>query len=128
MTTRALPQQRIRAERLFLTGIAAVMVLATFVGFAPTYYLGAAFHARPVTPLTHVHGLVFSAWMIFYLAQNGLVFVDRRDLHRWLGNAGAGLAVLVVGVWLAIDSGHNGHARPGRDQPTFLINPLVKIA
>ena len=130
MVTRTLPRQRIRTERLFFTGMAVAMALIAFIGFIPTYYFASAFHAPPLVPLAHLHGMVFSGWMILYLVQNGLVFADRRDLHRWLGSAGAGLAlvVLVLGVWIAIDSGHHGRGTPGRDQPTFLINPLVNIA
>ena len=130
MATRSLPRHRIRAERVFFTGMAVTMALIALIGFAPTYYFASAFHAPPLVPLAHLHGMVFSGWMILYLVQNGLVFADRRDLHRWLGSAGAGLAlvVLVLGVWIAIDSGHNGRGTPGRDQPTFLINPLVNIA
>ena len=129
MVTRTLPRQRIRTERLFFTGMAVAMALIAFIGFIPTYYFASAFHAPPLVPLAHLHGMVFSAWMLLYLMQNGLVLADRRELHRWLGTAGAGLAlvVFVLGVWIAIDSGHNGRGTPGRDQPVFLINPLVNI-
>ena len=44
MATRALPHQRIDVERRFFTGMAITMALVTFIGFAPTYYLGAAFN------------------------------------------------------------------------------------
>jgi len=129
MATTAQMARRIDAERRFFTGIAIVMALITLVGFTPTYYFASAFHAKPLVPLTHAHGIVFSAWMLLYLAQNALVYAGRRDLHRWLGTAGAGLAVLVfvLGVWVAIDSGHFNRGTPGRDQPTFLVFPLVNI-
>ena len=129
MATAALHAQRVSAERTFFSGMAIAMVLLTFVGFAPTYYFASAFHAKPLVPITHAHGIVFSAWMLLYLVQNALVYVGRRDLHRWLGTAGAGLAVLVfvLGVWVAIDSGHFNRVAPGRDQPTFLVFPLVNI-
>jgi len=129
MATRTVPRRRVRSERLFFTGMAVTMASIAFIGFIPTYYFASAFNAPPLVPLAHLHGVVLSAWMVLYLVQNGLVFADRRDLHRWLGSVGAGLAIVVfvVGVWLAIDSGHNMRGPPGRDQPTFLINPLVNI-
>jgi hypothetical protein len=34
-----------------------------FAGFAPTYYLRPYFHPEPLSPLLHVHGLVFTAWI-----------------------------------------------------------------
>lgn len=130
MAIRALPQQRLRSERIFFTGVAVAMAAATFIGFAPTYYLASTFDAPPLVPLAHLHGVVFTAWIGLYLVQNGLVFAGRRDLHRWLGSAGAVLAIVVfvVGIWIAIDSGHNGRGTPGRDQPTFLMFPLANIA
>lgn len=129
MATQALRAQRIDTERRFFTGMALAMGLVTFIGFAPTYYLGAALNAKPLAPVTHAHGIVFSAWMLLYVAQNGLVYAGRRDLHRMIGTAGAGLAILVyvLGVWVAIDSGHFGRGAPGRDQPTFLAYPLTNI-
>jgi len=129
MATRALRGQQIDAERRFFTGMAIAMVLVTFIGFAPTYYLGTAFNAKPLAVVTHAHGIVFTAWMLLYLSQSALVFAGRRDIHRAMGTAGAGLALLVyvLGVWVSIDSGHFGRGAPGRDQPTFLAYPLTNI-
>ena len=39
MATAAAPRARWRTERIFFTGIALAMLVATFIGFAPTYYL-----------------------------------------------------------------------------------------
>jgi hypothetical protein len=36
MATIAAPQRRLQSERRFFTGVAAVMVAVTFIGFAPT--------------------------------------------------------------------------------------------
>jgi hypothetical protein len=77
------------------------MVLTVFLGFAPTYYLKGWFGGPPLTPLVHFHGLVFTCWILLYFAQTVLIARHRIGLHRRLGMAGAGLAVLLVVVGLA---------------------------
>jgi hypothetical protein len=55
-----------------------------------------AFGGAPLTPLVHLHGLVFTGWIVLYFAQTVLIARHRTALHRRLGVAGAGLAVLLV--------------------------------
>ena len=38
-------------EHRFFSGIALVIALVVFIGFAPTYYLKSAFGSRELTPL-----------------------------------------------------------------------------
>jgi hypothetical protein len=90
-----------RTDRLFHTGLAIASALTVFVGFAPTYYLRGRFGGAPLTPLVRLHGLVFTCWVLLYFAQAVLIARHRSGLHRRLGVAGAGLAVLLVPVGLA---------------------------
>lgn len=63
------------------------------------------FHAAPAKPfLLWIHGAVFSGWMIFFIAQSGLVRVRKVSWHRLLGWFGAGLAtvMVVLGTVIAI--------------------------
>jgi len=69
-------------DHRFFTGMAIAMLLTVFVGFAPTYYLGAAFGAGQLPTLLHVHGAVATAWMLLFLTQATLVSAGRTDLHR----------------------------------------------
>jgi hypothetical protein len=92
----------------FYVGSAAVLLLVVLVGFAPTFYLRAAF-AGPewswrggVPELSwrvFVHGLIFTSWFLVFALQAALVAGNRTALHRALGWAGAaiGLAVVVSG-------------------------------
>jgi uncharacterized membrane protein YozB (DUF420 family) len=117
-------------DRRFFTGMAIAMIVTVFVGFAPTYYLGAAFGARPLTTLVHVHGAVATAWMLLFLTQAALVAAGRTDLHRRLGVAGAVLAVLllVVGYLTAIEGARRGVTPPGGPPPlAFLAVPLFTL-
>ncbi len=125
MATIAAPQWRLQSERRFFTGMAIVMVAVTFVGFAPTYYLG----GRPLSALVHLHGAVFSAWMLFLVLQTSLIARRRPDIHRMTGMAGAVLAaaMFVLGIVVALESARAGHGPPGRDPATFLLFPFTSI-
>lgn len=117
------------SERRFFTGMALALLAATFIGFAPTYYLSGYFDAPALSPLVHLHGVVYSAWVLLFVAQTGLIAANRRDLHRLTGIAGAVLAltVLVVGVVVAIEAGRLGSGPPDRHQPSFLVFPLTNM-
>lgn len=88
------------------------------------------FIAAPALDLTvHLHGAVFTAWMLLYCAQTGLITAGRRDIHRAAGGAGAALAVAVVvlGIIVAVHGARTGGGPPGRNQPLFLVFPLANI-
>ena len=129
MATIAAPRARWQSDRRFYSGMAAAMVAATFVGFAPTYYLSSFTGAPALGPLVHLHGVVFSAWMLLFLGQNGLIAARRTNLHRRTGMATAAFAVVVVvvGVAVAIESGRLGHGPPDRHQESFLAFPLTNM-
>src|SRR6516162_2932141 len=99
-----------RRDRHFFTGMALVAAFTVFIGFAPTYYLKNVTGAPPLPPLVHVHGLLFTAWIILLMAQTSLVAMKRTDLHRRLGIAGAVLAGLmtVVAYVTALSALHRG--------------------
>jgi hypothetical protein len=92
----SLADTRLRRERRFFTGMALLMALICFAGFAPSYYLRAPFGMPPLKPLLHFHGLVFTLWMFLLAGQSSLIAAGRVRLHRRLGIAGGVLAVLLV--------------------------------
>jgi hypothetical protein len=116
-----------RLERLFYTGMAIVVACTVFAGFARTYYLKAYFGAPPLIPLLHLHGAVFTSWVVFFLIQNVLVAANRTRIHRRLGFVGAIIAVLlvIVGVLTAIIRTKQNVALTGDTASlTFLAIPL----
>ena len=97
MATEAIPKSKLRFENLFFSGMAVVILVSVFVGFAPSYYLAKVFNAPPLPNLlVHIHGVVFSLWILLLIVQTSLVSAGRTDVHRRLGMAGFGLACLVV--------------------------------
>src|SRR4029450_11921533 len=88
--------------------------------------------ATPALPLsTHIHGALFTAWVLLFVAQTSLVASNRTDLHKRLGVVGAGLAVTMVvsGVVLSIASARAAHPALGAlagAPPLFvLVIPLA---
>jgi len=91
-----------------------------FAGFAPSYYLKTQFGTAPLKPLVHIHGIVFSLWMVLLVVQTALVAKGRVALHRALGIAGTVLAVsmVVLGAAVAIRRGQT--VTPGVPQDMVL--------
>ena len=116
-------------ERLFYTGMAVAIVITVFAGFAPSYYLRSYFATAPLPVLLHLHGIVFSSWLVLFLTQTALVAANRTRVHRRLGIAGAVIAVLMilVGTSTAIIRAKQGAAPPGIPPLEFLTVPLVDM-
>jgi hypothetical protein len=93
-------------EHLFFSGMAVLILGAVALGFACTYYLAGLFKAPLPTWIIHVHGAVFSTWILLLIVQTSLVSVDRVKLHRRLVIVGFGLACLmiVLGTCAATDA------------------------
>ncbi len=120
-----------RSERRFFGGMAVVLLITVFAGFAPTYYLRATFGSPELTPSLLAHGFAFSAWMVLLVVQTALVAANRTDIHRRLGVGGVVLAVLmmVLGVHVAITRTASGLvlSPPGVSALSFLTVSLGAI-
>ena len=93
-----------RRGRWFFAGIAAAAGATVFVGFARTYYIKQMFAAPSLPPLFHLHGALFTAWMLLFMIQACLVATRRTRVHRRLGIVG-GLLVMPMaasGLFVAI--------------------------
>jgi FtsH-binding integral membrane protein len=119
----------VRRRRRFYIGVALAIAITVFAGFAPTYYLRAYYHSTPLAGLLHLHGVVFTAWVLLLLVQSTLVAAGRVALHRRLGVAGAMLAALLVavGTTTAIVNAAEGRSPPGVPPLSFLAVPLFDM-
>jgi hypothetical protein len=121
------PPRRLSAEHRFYLGMAVAVLATVFAGFAPTYYLRGLVPAYrpflPITPLIVLHGLLFSSWVLLFMAQVGLVSAGRIDVHRRLGRFGVVLLAGMIAVGLLTTLG--GVAR-NSGQPT--VPPLAWLA
>jgi FtsH-binding integral membrane protein len=94
-------------------------IAVVFAGFARTFYLRPYFQSQPLIPLLHLHGALFSSWIVLLFAQTSLVAAGRTDIHRRLGIAGGVLAALMVVVGTI-----TGIVRTKPDDLAFLTVPL----
>jgi len=118
---------RKRRERLFYLGMSIAVVITVFAGFSRTYYLRPYFNSAPLMPLLHLHGLVFSSWLLLFVTQTTLVAAHRTDIHRRLGILGGVIATLMIliGVSTAVIRASQGATPlPDISPLSFLVIPL----
>jgi hypothetical protein len=117
-----------RFDHLFFSGMALLILVSVFLGFAHSYYLAGLFKAPLPNLLVHIHGAVFSCWIVLLIVQTSLVAASRVDVHRRLGLLGFGLACLVVllGLMTATDSQvrHFAAGEAGNGVRAFFTVPL----
>ena len=124
-------------DRLFYSSVAIAAAVLTFAGFGPTYYFRffdggprATLSGFPFSPIYHLHGALFSSWVILFLVQATLISTRRVAVHRRLGMFGALLAsaMVAVGVVTGIVTARHGGGPAGMDPLAFLIVPLGDMA
>lgn len=117
------------------------MAAVVFGGFAPSLYLQPE-RTLAMDPAIHVHAGIMTLWVVFMAVQGVLPARGHVGLHRTLGWAGAGLAVLVLvtGAVTTVGGVHHGHdpfglgsgeafaAIPVRDLLTFAVFIAVGLA
>ncbi|HUQ50324.1 MAG TPA: hypothetical protein VM056_06390 [Terriglobales bacterium] len=120
-------------DRIFYSAMAIALALTVLIGFSQTYFLK-VFRSAPMatlsgasfTPLVHLHGLLFTSWVLLFIVQTALVAGHKVAVHRKLGIAGGvlALAMVIVGVSTSISAAARGSAPPGVDPRSFMIIPL----
>jgi len=100
---RAAARKPRRRDRFFV-GMSVAAAVTVFAGFARTYYLKSLFPTPSFPLLFHVHGALFTAWMLLLVLQVCLAASGRMALHRRAGVIGGLLVVpmLVSGSLAAI--------------------------
>ena len=88
----------------FFVAMSVAAAVTVFLGFARTYYLKSVFPTPSFPLLFHVHGALFTAWMILLVLQASLAASRRIALHRRVGAIGGLLVVpmLISGSLAAI--------------------------
>lgn len=137
MATQANPQanrpSRLSGERLFFLFMGVAILTIVIAGFAPSWFLrGTVTSARPLSPLTPLvilHGAAFTAWMLLFIAQAGLISARRVQWHRKLGGATIALAAAMValGILTAIAQVGRGTGPPGIPPLVWIAVPLIDM-
>ena len=120
-----------KGTRRFYVGVAIAVLITVFLGFSRSYFLKGYYGTPELSLHVHIHGLVFTSWVLLFLAQTTLVATDRTDLHRKLGVGGAVLAalLLIMGTTTAILRVKGGASSPIPGVPplSFLAVPLFDM-
>jgi hypothetical protein len=128
-TSSAGASRRWRVHRAFFAGLSLIMVAAVFVGFSRSYYLKGLYGTPALPTLFHVHGFLFTSWMVLLMLQTGLVASRRIDLHRRLGIAGGVLAVAMTAAAIAMtmDLARRAVAGSSPEGLAFTIVPFFTV-
>jgi heme A synthase len=117
------------AERVFFSGMAVLMCVCVYIGFSPTYFGAGMLHAPLPSPILHIHGAVFTFWMLLFTVQAALVSAHRVKWHRSLGTAAFCLPpiMIVLGVIAAVDALRRGVQIGPLDPATSFAIPMIGI-
>ncbi|WP_297508803.1 hypothetical protein [uncultured Caulobacter sp.] len=101
--------------------IMSLLMAAVFIGgFSQT--VPDDFRPPGLPLLFHIHGAVFTCWVLVFVAQPAFVARGALKLHRQVGMAGAGLASLMVVMGLAATiSAFPAHRVPPFFPPTIFL-------
>jgi len=116
-------------ERVFYSGMAILMCVCVYIGFSPTYFGAGMMRAPLPSPILHVHGAVFTLWMVLFVVQAALISARRVKWHRSLGTVAFCLPpiMIVLGVLAAIDALHRGVQIGPLDPAVSAAIPLIGI-
>lgn len=119
-----------RAEHRFHVVMACVFLLIGMAGFARSYWLKLPGGQFAGVPILHVHGLLMTAWLGFYLAQTLLAASGRMSRHRAWGLAGIALFCLLICSTLALTfrSIHVALARSGGQEASLQMPTATLIS
>jgi hypothetical protein len=92
------------ARTRFFARSALVMLAMVLLAFPFTYFGPVLRQTQAFSPVHHIHGLLFFAWIGLYAAQTYLVATGRTARHRELGLAGIAISAMMLplGIMLAI--------------------------
>src|SRR5947209_8149000 len=124
---------RLILDKYFYFAMAVLIALAVVGGFSFTINEN-LFH--PVHPplrrptILYVHGMLFFAWVTFFIFQTSLVRSNNVQLHRRTGLWGIalGIAMIVVGIATAIIMRKYRLSHDSTETPAFLSIPFNDLS
>jgi len=122
-----------RRDRAFYLAMSIIAFLVVLAGFSPSFFLAVLNpESRPLAPIYHVHGMVFTLWMLFHINQCRLIGRGSVATHMRLGKFGAvlGFVVIVFAFYITHHAGVHGLAGPlgtAPDQVQALAVPFFDM-
>lgn len=109
--------------------MAILMCVAVFIGFSSTYFQAGMMRAPLPSLIVHIHGAVFTLWMLLFVVQVAFISTRHVKWHRSFGTIAFCLPPIMVvfGVIAAIGALHRGVRIGPIDPEGSLAIPLVGI-
>lgn len=85
-----------KIRKYFFTAVSIWSVLVILLGFAPSYFIPLASGNSDHSLIIHIHTVVFSGWMIFFIIQIRSIFKRRAKDHIKRGKKLVYYAVILV--------------------------------
>jgi hypothetical protein len=91
-------------SKFFYFQMALVCMAVAFLGFLPSYWTPMATGILHKAPISHIHGIVFFCWSLYFVFQSWLGATGQIARHRAVGLIGVSLAtaMLIFGVMVSI--------------------------
>jgi len=98
------------AERIFYSAMALLLCICVYIGFSPTYFRAGIVRAPLPSPILHIHGAIFTLWMLLFVVQVAFISAKPIHWHRTFGTIAFCLPpiMIILGVIAAINALHRG--------------------
>lgn len=115
--------------RHFYLSMGLLLIALLLASFGDKYFWRALTDLPPLRTHILIHAPLFTAWIVLFTVQAGLMASGRVAQHRKLGFGALALAVLitVVGLYSAIEGARHGHNRGAPNPLAFMIVPVGDI-
>ena len=90
----------LRRSHRFYLGLALFLMTTVVIGFWPSYFGTLLGGGVPRPLVMHVHGAIFTGWMLLLFLQVGLASSGRVRMHRRVGTFGIWYGAI---VWIRAD-------------------------
>ena len=117
------------AERFFYMGMAILLCVCVYIGFSPTYFRAGMLRAPLPSPIIHIHGAVFTLWMLLFTVQAAFISARRVKWHRSFGTVAFCLppVMVILGVIAAVNALRRGVRIGPLDPSVSFAIPLIGI-
>jgi hypothetical protein len=119
---------RVRFQANFYVVMSIALTALVVFGFSQT--VPDDFSTPGFPPFLAVHGAVFAAWMLLFIAQPALIAAGAKGVHRRLGWLGVALAVAMTGLggYAILFGLWSGQLPPFYPHGLFLVRGMLGLA
>jgi len=105
MATTVVRKPKMRADDIFFPAMACFLLAIVVTGFGKSYFFAGMMLAKLPNTLVHIHGAVFTSWILLLVVQPWLVAAHKLRWHMKLGVLSVVLlpAMSILGILTLLD-------------------------